>query len=201
MKCKYCGEEFTPNTRGRKREYCGKEECVRKSKNEAQRKWYSSKMNVLDGTKVRIVEQKEKKVVFSSADRAIIDAQSGGFSKVIELARKLGAVRYEILEELHKCNKEQSVYDKQDQVFLHSLEEFMKQDKVYEDDVVKLVVEHMGKRRERRIIKDKQTMLFRLQQGIVENPDEFVFKYIKAGQKRIYTPDKKEATNDNKQRD
>lgn len=192
MRCKYCGEEFMPNTRGKKREYCSKEECVRQSKNEAQRKWYASKMNVLEGTKVKIVEQKEKKVVFSSTDRAIMDIDSEGFLKVIELARKLGAIKFEILEELQKCSKEQSTYDKQDQVFLHNLEEFMKQDEVYEEEVVNLVIEHMKKRRERRIIKDKQAMLQRLQQGIIKNPNAFVSEFIKTGKNRNYTPDKEE---------
>ena len=190
MKCKYCGEEFTPNARGKKREYCNKEECVRQSKNEAQRKWYASKMKVLEGTKVKIVEQKEKKVVFSSTDRAIIDLKNEGFSKVIELARKLGSVKFEILEELQKCSKEQSDYDKQDQVFLHTLEDFIKKDEVYEEDIIKLVTEHMSKRRERRIVKDKQEMLQRLQQGIIKNPNAYVFEYIKAGKNRTYTPDK-----------
>ena len=65
MICKYCGEEFETNARGKKKDYCNKPECIRQAKNEAQRKWYANKMQVLKGTKARIIEQKdEKKVVY-----------------------------------------------------------------------------------------------------------------------------------------
>lgn len=45
MKCKYCGEEINQSKRGRKKEYCNKEDCLRQARNEANRKWYANKMN------------------------------------------------------------------------------------------------------------------------------------------------------------
>ena len=59
MKCKYCGNEFEQKKRGRK-EYCDKPECIRKARNETQRKWYAKKNK-------KIVEiQNTETVVYST---------------------------------------------------------------------------------------------------------------------------------------
>ena len=42
--CKYCGEEFEYSNRGKERGHCRKEECLKKAKNEAQKKWYANKV-------------------------------------------------------------------------------------------------------------------------------------------------------------
>ena len=80
MKCKYCGQEFEQNKRGKKKDYCNKEECLKKARNDTQKKWYANKLKVLEGVKTKIVEQKEeKKVVYSSTDRAINRVKNGDF--------------------------------------------------------------------------------------------------------------------------
>ena len=43
MKCKYCGEEFIGNNRGRERTYCYKEECIAKNKKETQARYVIKK--------------------------------------------------------------------------------------------------------------------------------------------------------------
>ena len=193
MKCKYCGEEFTQNTRGKKKEYCNKEECLRMARNEAQRKWYANKLKVLEGTKSRIVEHKEeKKVVYSSTDRAINGVSNQDFSDVIELARKLGAVRFEILEKVKECSEKQSFFDKQDEVFLHQLEEFAKKDKVYEEEILQAFKEHIDKRQNRRAVKDKEQMYRHLIQGLISNPNAYVVEFIKNRDNRSYNPKFKE---------
>ena len=77
-RCKYCGGIIEQPKRGRKRDYCKKPECIRKMKNEIQRKWYAKKMEKLKGVKSRIVEQKEgKTVIYSSKYRRYITTCKG----------------------------------------------------------------------------------------------------------------------------
>lgn len=191
MKCKYCGCEVEQPKRGKKRTYCRKEECIKKAKNEAQRKWYAKRMEVLKGTKNRIVEQKEeKRVVYSSTDRAIHNLEKEDFSDVISLARELGAIRFKIIEQIKKLSPELSKHDKTDQIFLHDIENEMKKDVIYEEDIMKIVKKYINNRPDRRVIKDKQEMLSHLIQGVISNPNKYVFEFIKNRNKRSYKPKK-----------
>lgn len=192
MKCKYCGKEFEQNARGKKKDYCNNEQCIKKAKNEAQRKWYANKMSVLNGTKNRIVEQKEKRIVYSSTDRVENSLKIDGFSEVIELARELGAIRYKIVEAIKKCSEQQSLFDRYDQDFLHKIENFAKMDELSEDEVVSVVKEHINKRQIRRAIKDKEDILKHLIQGVINNPNAYVIQSLKAKENRQYTPRVKE---------
>ncbi len=190
-KCKYCGDIIQQPKRGKKRNYCRKTECIRKARNEANRRWYANKMKVLEGAKNRIIEQKEeKKIIYSSTDRAIHSAKTEDFTDVIELARKLGAIRFEIVETIKKLNPEQSKKDKIDQIFLHDIENEMKKDIVYEEDMLKIIRKYIENRPDRRIIKDKQEMLRHLIQGLISNPNQYVVEYIKNRDKRQYNPNK-----------
>lgn len=190
--CKYCGEEFEYSNRGKERVYCKKEDCLRKAKNEAQRKWYANKMKVLKGTKNRIVEQKEgKKILYSSTDKVMNVVAKEDFSDVLELARKLGSIRYEISEKIRSLSPEQSKCDKVDEVFLHKIEDLMKQEEIAETDVLKIFKEYLDKRPNRRVVKDKQAMLQHLITGIISNPNEYVVQFIKNRDKREYNPQKK----------
>lgn len=188
MKCKYCGCEFEQPKRGKKREYCNKEDCLRQARNEAQRKWYANKMNKeLEGTKHRIVENKEeKKVVYSSTDKLINITKNEDFSDIIELARELGAIRFKITEKIKSLSPEQSHFDKQDEIFLHNIEELTKKDEIYEEDILEVVKPYLDKRPNRRVIKDKQEMLKHLIQGLISNPNQYVYEFIKNRNNRQY---------------
>ena len=187
MKCKYCSCEFEQPKKGRKREYCNKEDCLRQAKNEANRKWYANKMNKeLAGVKHRIVNKEEKKILYSSTDKVMNVTIKEDFSDVVELARKLGAIRYEITEKIKSLDPERSNFDKQDQVFLHNIEELMKQDEITEEDVLNTFKEYLDKRPNRRIIKDKQEMLRHLIQGLISNPNQYVHEFIKNRDNRHY---------------
>ncbi len=188
MVCKYCGKEFNSNKRGRKKEYCDNPECIRKAKNEAQKKWYSKKTQCLEGTKYKVVEQ--KKVIYSSADRIINNVNCEDFSDVLEYARQLGAIRFEIVEKIKSLSPEQSKYDKADNVFLHDLENLLKKDVVYEEDIINVVKDYIYNRPNRRVIKDKQEMLRHLISGLISNPNQYVVEFIKKRDQRIYNPEK-----------
>lgn len=185
--CKYCGCEIEQPKRGRKREYCNKKDCLRQARNEANRKWYANKINKeLEGVKHRIVNKEEKKILYSSTDKAINVTAKEDFSDVLELARKLGAIRYEITEKIKSLNPDLSTSDKQDQVFLHNIENLMKQDEIAEEDVLKIFKEYLDKRPNRRIVKDKQEMLRHLIQGLISNPNQYVHEFIKNRNNRHY---------------
>lgn len=186
--CKYCGEKFELG-RGKVTDHCRKTDCLRQARNEAQRKWYANKMKVLKGTKNRIIEQKEeKKVVYSSTDRALNSLDNEDFTEVIELARELGTIRFKLIEAVNKCNPDRSTCDKEDQVFLHQIEDLAKKDEVYEDEILTLFKEQIDKRQKRRGVKDKQEMLQHLLQGIISNPSAYVLQFIKNRDTRTYTP-------------
>lgn len=62
----------------------------------------------------------------------------------------------------------------------------MKQDEIVEEDVLKIFKEYLDKRPNRRIIKDKQEMLKHLIQGLISNPNQYVYKFIKNRDNRHY---------------
>ena len=189
MKCKYCGEEFEQNKRGRKKEYCSKIECIRKARNDANKKWYANKLKILKGSRNRIVEHKtQKTIVYSSTDRALNSLKNEDFTDVIELARELGAIRFKIQEKIRSYSPDQSLCDKVDQIFLHKLEELAKKDIVYSDEIIDTVKEHINMRQNRRVTKDKQEMLQHLIQGCISNPTEYVTEFIKKRDRRTYNP-------------
>ena len=189
--CKFCGEIIEQPKRGRKRVCCRKPECLRKQNAETSRKWYFKNLEVLKGTKNRIIEQKEeKKIIYSSTDKAIHNVEKEDFTREIELARQLGSIRFEIQEEIKKLSPELSKHDKEDQVFLHNIESLVKQDVIYEDDVINVVKKYIENRPDRRIVKDKIAMLNGLISGMIKNPNQFVVEYIKNRDKRQYNPNK-----------
>lgn len=160
-------------------------------KNEIQRKWYAKRMEVLKGVKSRVIEQKEeKKVIYSSTEKIMHSVEKEDFTREIELARQLGSIRFEIQEEIKKLSPELSKHDKEDQIFLHNIEDLVKQDIVYEDDVISVVKKYIENRPDRRIIKDKMAILNGLMSGMVKNPNQFVVEYIKNRDNRQYNPNK-----------
>lgn len=176
--CKYCGEEFEYSTRGRERVHCRKEECLKKAKNEAQKKWYANKIKKeLGGEKIRIVSKEEKpQVVYSSKDRADNRLENEDFSDIIEVSREVGAVRFKIIEMLNKENKKQSFYDRQDQDFLHKLENL---EEITDTEAVNMIIEEKRKRETRRSYKLRKTMLLTLINGMPKNPNAYVVETIK----------------------
>ena len=140
----------------------------------------------LKGVKYKIANKEEKKILYSSTDKVLNVTVKEDFSDVIELARKLGAIRYEITEKIKSLIPEQSHFDKEDDMFLHKIENLMKQDEILEEDVLQVFKEYLDKRPNRRIIKDKQEMLKHLIQGLISNPNQYVYEFIKNRDNRHY---------------
>lgn len=176
--CKYCGEEFEYSNRGKERVHCRKTECLKKAKNEAQKKWYANKVKKeLKGTNIKIVSKEIKpQVVYSSKDRANNRLEKEDYSDIIEVSRELGAVRFKIIEMINKESKKQSFYDKQDQDFLHKLENL---EEITDIEAVNMIIEEKRKRETRRSHKMRLTMLSTMINGMPKNPNAYVVETIK----------------------
>ena len=176
--CKYCNEEFEYSNRGKERVHCQKAECIRKAKNDAQRKWYANKVKKeLAGENIKIVSKETKpQIVYSSKDRENNRLEKEDFSDIIEVSRELGAVRFKIIEMLNKENKKQSFYDGQDQDFLHKLENL---EEITDTEEVNMIIEEKRKRETRRSHKMRQTMLRTMINGMPKNPNAYVVETIK----------------------
>lgn len=193
MKCKYCGEQFVPNKYGVKKSYCNKSECIRKARNESQRKWYAKKMEALKGSKVKIIENKtvaekkeEKKVIYSSADKENTKLEMQDFGDILKLARDLGTIRFQLIQLAQKESSKMSNFDKQDQDFLHNLE-FL--DELTEEEVIKMILEEKKSREKRRNVKNRYFLISALLDGIlIKNPNQYVIQIIQKSKNLKYTP-------------
>ena len=177
MVCKYCGKEFSNNKRGRKKEYCDNPECIRRAKNEAQRKWYASKTKCLEGTKYRVVEQKEeKKVIYSSANREETRMSMQDIGDILEVARNLGTIRFQLVEMITKNSEQISKFDKEDQTFLHKLE-FLEE--LTDEEAKEMIIAEKKSRELRRNVKNRRCLIETLLTSILlKNPNAFVVKSI-----------------------
>lgn len=176
--CKYCEEEFEYSNRGKERLHCRKPECLKKAKNEAQRKWYANKVKKeLAGEKIRIVAKVDKsQIVYSSIDRSNNRLNNEDFSDIIEVSRELGAIRFKLCEMYNKESKKQSFYDRQDQDFLHKLENL---EELTDTEAINMIVEEKKKRENRRNHKIRMTIIDGLTKGIRKNPNAYVVETIK----------------------
>ena len=176
--CKYCNEEFEYSNRGKERVHCQKAECIRKAKNDAQRKWYTNKVKKeLTGENIRIISKETKpQIVYSSKDRIDNRMENEDFSDIIEVSRELGSVRFKMIEMLNKESQKQSLYDRQDQDFLHKLEGL---EELTDTEAVNMIIEEKKKREIRRSHKMRQSILSTMINGIPKNPNAYVVETIK----------------------
>lgn len=184
--CKYCGEEFEYSNRGKERVHCRKEKCLKQAKNETQRKWYANKVKKeLNGTNLRIISKEEDKpqIIYSTKERVDNRIENEDFSDIIEVSRELGAVRFKITEMINKESKKQSFYDKQDQDFLHKLENL---EEITDTEAVNMIIEEKRKRETRRSHKMRLTMLSTMINGMPKNPNAYVVATIKNRDKFKY---------------
>ena len=174
MKCKFCGGEIQQPKRGRKRDYCKKIECLRKARNEANKKWYANKMKVLEGTKNKIIEQ--KKVIYSSKDKLDTETQMPNIGDILQLARDFGTLRYNLIEALRKEEEQISRFDKQDQIFLHKLE-FLEE--LTDEQAKTMIIEEKKSRELRRTYKNRKYLIGAMLDSIkMKNPNAFVIQAI-----------------------
>ena len=177
MKCKYCGGEIEQPKRGKKRDYCRKEDCIRQARNEANRKSYAKRMKTLKGTNYRIIEQKEeKKVIYSSVDKADTKAKMPDVGDILQFARDFGTLRYNLIQALQKEQQNEEKYNKADQTFLHKLE-FLEE--LTDEEATTMIIEEKKSREERRNIKNRRYLIKAMLDSIkMKNPNSFIVQAI-----------------------
>lgn len=189
MKCKYCGEEFEQAKKGRKKEYCNKEDCIRQARNEANRKWYANKMNKkLKATNYKIIEKQSKNptIVYSSNERTDYRLTMPDTGDIKGLARELGATIYQLVELIKKERSSLSRHDKTDQDFLHKLESL---EELTDQEAIDLVIKEKKNRESRRNNKIRIYLIQNLLDGItIKNPPAFVERGIQMCKTQKYTP-------------
>ena len=211
--CKYCGKsyEITSKGRGAERTYCYDEDCVKKSRKEAQQKWkaknYVTKKEQAERVSVAapevIVEQVVKPREFATQptktyveEERILERNQEAIStediqELRLLARELNAVRYKIQQAFNDAAFNQSQGDKADQNFLHRLET----DDLSESDAVQLIADWKKARESRRGAKNKAWILKKLLSFIPMNSEKVVVDMINNSKNQIYH--KRDVGNDN----
>ena len=184
--CKYCNEEIL--YKGRTPTHCKKMECIRKARNEAQRKWYANKIKKqLGNEKIKIIEKKEKPMVAYSSTEKAVKVNTQEYLDVIELAKELGSLRLKFQDTMEKYSKIQSQKDKKDEDFLHAIERLGEKEKITIDEIVELFLKQVDERGDRRIAKNKLDILRRVSQGINKNPGGLAMQEIEKRKKYKYT--------------
>ena len=81
-----------------------------------------------------------------------------------------------MIEMLNKESQKQSLYDRQDQDFLHKLEGL---EELTDTEAVNMIIEEKKKREIRRSHKMRQSILSTMINGIPKNPNAYVVETIK----------------------
>ena len=179
MKCKYCGNEFEQKKRGRK-EYCDRPECIRKARNETQRKWYAKKNQ-------KVVEvQNTETVVYSVQERLENRLNMPNTGDIIEIAKQLGTIRFQLVQMIEKERSYITTYDKADQDFLHKLENL---EELTDKEAIEMFIKEKKNRENRRNYKIRYYLIQCLLESIVlKNPSAFISQTIQKSKDFTYVP-------------
>ena len=198
MICAFCGEHFEVNKKGRKRTHCGKIECKKKANSLSQHKYLqkkklASQKETVEPEEPKIikkhfasteeisdyaeVKEQENEIVYSEAERAEDQLALPDMSDLIEISRRLGALRLEIIDIYRKSNEGVSRTSRKEQELLHQIER-MKY--VTSDSASKIMVEIKKNREERRTYKNRGYIAKTLLDNLpMTNPPEFTRGAIK----------------------
>ena len=179
MKCKYCGNEFEQKKRGRK-EYCDRPECIRKARNETQRKWYAKK------TKKVVETQNTETVVYSTQERLDNKLNMPDTGDIIEIAKQLGTIRFQLVQMIEKERSNITKYDKEDQDFLHKLENL---EELTDKEAIEMFIKEKKNRENRRSYKVRYYLIQCLLESItLKNPSAFIIQAIQRSKDFTYVP-------------
>lgn len=181
MKCKYCGAEFEQG-KGRKREYCYKEECIRKARNEIQRKWYAKKRENIS----QVEENKIPTVVYSSQERLEHKLNMPNTGDIIEIAKQLGTLRFQLVQMIEKERDCINEYNKADQDFLHRIEAL---EELTDQEAIDMLIKEKKNRESRRNYKVRYYLIQCLLDSIIlKNPSAFIIQTIQKSKDFTYVP-------------
>lgn len=95
---------------------------------------------------------------------------------ILEVARNLGTIRFQLVEMITKNSEQISKFDKEDQTFLHKLE-FLEE--LTDEEAKEMIIAEKKSRELRRNVKNRRCLIETLLTSIlVKNPNAFVVKAI-----------------------
>lgn len=198
MICTFCGEQFEQNKKGRKKNYCDKIECKKKANSLAQHKYHQKKQMVSKNEpldleeevrlarkqykpdevlETKVNEEQENEVIYSEAERAEDQLALPDMSDLIDISRRFGGIRLELIEIIRKSTEGESRTTCREQELLHQIERMKS---VTSEDAKKIMVELKKNREERRVFKNRRYIAKTLIDNLtMPNPPKFVQDAIK----------------------
>ena len=190
--CDICGDvaEVPLN---RKFNYCDKEQCVKEARDRIHltnsRKYYLKKKQEMEAMKEAKNEepQQVEKPTYSQIENVVISngkkvnttaITNTDFSDIREIARRLGTIRYELIQLIEKEREEIRKLDKEDITLLHSFE----LDNLTKEEVYELYLKTKDRRTDRRGGKYRYSIINAILSAIdIKNPDKFIAMAISQG--------------------
>ena len=122
--------------------------------------------------KKKIIDIKEEERRNKPNKRVEVDC----IAEILDISKRLGAIRLELIELVEKTREEVKDYNKNDQTFLHTLE-FL--DELTEKEAIDMIIKEKKSREERRSAKNKLYLISALLDSmLMKNPNAFVVKVI-----------------------
>jgi len=122
--------------------------------------------------KKKIIDIKEEERRNKPNKRVEVDC----IAEILDISKRLGAIRLELIELVEKTREEVKDYNKNDQTFLHTLE-FL--DELTEKEAIDMIIKEKKSREERRSAKNKLYLISALLDSmLMKNPNAFVVKAI-----------------------
>lgn len=199
LKCEFCGKIFESE---RKKKYCYDIEClkkrhvelVRKSQNKKKlekggkvvrktiKNEENTKSNEIDAIQIYEEHKNENNIVYEK--EIIIDE---GFGDLIEIARNIGTLRYDLIQQIQKVVEKIREHDKLEQDLLHKLE-FAQQ--LTEAEAIEISVSLKKNREARRVVKNSKDLIsILLSKGLpLRSPEKYVRKAIEIVKNKQYNP-------------
>lgn len=102
------------------------------------------------------------------------------YEDIIDIAKKIGNLRFQLIELIQKEHLRENKYNKKDQTFLHSIEF---NDDMSDEELLKLIRAEKESRNDRRNVKNRRILIQSLLDGIlIKSPLVFINKVIENGE-------------------
>lgn len=112
--------------------------------------------------------------------------QQGDYDDILEIAKQLGAVRFQLIQLIQGLEGDETDYNGQDQDFLHKIENI---EDLTEAEALSIIKEEQAKRKKRRSVKTRKHLIQLLLNGfLIKNPYAYMQKVIEKSKNWTYIP-------------
>ena len=105
---------------------------------------------------------------------------------IIEIAKQLGTIRFQLVQMIEKERSNITIYDKEDQDFLHKLENL---EELTDKEAIEMFIKEKKNRENRRSYKVRYYLIQCLLESItLKNPSAFIIQTIQRSKDFTYVP-------------